>query len=421
MKSRVNIITVVRNDKNHIRETILSALAQTGVEVEYLVLDGASTDGTADIVHSFAEHLAYWHSRPDKGMYDAMNQAIAMAEGEWISILNSGDTYVNSTSLADAIAKADAESSVIFGHSIEVYPEWNHELYALPDTGMLRLAPTFRHGSALVRTDVQKSHPFDLDKTNRLGYALDWEMLHRLWREGHRFQMVDTFVEAYRTEGTSNHPYRNLLYNYRITSSETCNKLPYIGYFFKNIAIECVKGSCLYNIIHSFILQYMVNSVIPHIPFWSWRKAYLRLVGMKIGEGSFIMKKNYLINANRISVGKHSHINTQCILDGRGGITIGSCVSISHRVNIMTGSHDYKSRNFQGIFKPIVIEDYAWVGVGATILQGVTIGKGAVVCAGAVVTKEVPPYSVVAGVPAQTIDTRPDDLDYECKWDVPFT
>jgi acetyltransferase-like isoleucine patch superfamily enzyme len=87
----------------------------------------------------------------------------------------------------------------------------------------------------------------------------------------------------------------------------------------------------------------------------------------------------------------------------------------------MTGSHDYKSRNFQGIFKPIVIEDYAWVGVGATILQGVTIGKGAVVCAGAVVTKDVPPYAVVAGVPAQTIDTRPDDLDYECKWDVPFT
>ena len=421
MNPRVTIITVVRNDESHIRETIVSALAQSGVEVQYLVLDGASTDGTAEIIRSFANHLDYWHSKPDQGMYDAMNQAFAMADGEWISILNSGDTYVTSTSLADAIAKAEAESSVIFGHSIEVNDEWNRELRAVPDTSLLRFAPTFRHGSALIRTDVQKSHPFDLDKTDRLGYALDWEMLHRLWREGYKFQMVDTFIEAYRAEGTSNHPYRNLLYNYRITSCEAKNKLPYVGYLLKNSAVECLKSSCLYNFTHSFILEYMVNSIIPHIPFWSWRRAYLRLIGMKIGKGSFIMKKNYLINANRISVGEHTHINTQCILDGRGGITIGSSVSISHRVNIMTGSHDYKSRNFQGTFKPIVIEDYAWIGVGATILQGVTIGKGAVVCAGAVVTKDVQDYAVVAGVPAQIIEFRPEDLDYKCKWDVPLT
>ena len=421
MMPRVTIITVVRNDKQHIRETILSALAQTGVEVQYLVLDGASTDGTAEIIRSFEGQLAYWHSLPDRGMYDAMNQAIEMADGEWISILNSGDTYVSNTSLADAIALADSESSVIFGHSIEVNPEWNHEIRALPDTSLLRFAPTFRHGSALIGSEVHKTHPFDLSQENRLGYALDWEMLHRLWQEGYKFQMVDTFIEAYRIEGTSNRPYRNLLYNYRITSREAGNKLPFLKYLIKNVAIVWLKNSCIYKFSRSLILEYMVNSVIPHIPFWSWRRCYLRLVGMKIGEGSFIMKHNYFMNANLISIGKHSHINTQCILDGRGGITIGSSVSISHRVNIMTGSHDYKSRNFQGIFKPIVIEDYAWIGVGATILQGVTIGRGSVVCAGAVVTKDVPAYAVVAGVPAQTIGSRPEDIDYQCKWDVPLT
>ncbi len=421
MMPRVTIITAVRNDINHIRETILSALAQTGVEVQYLVLDGASTDGTADVIRSFEERLSYWHSKPDKGMYDAMNQALQMADSEWISILNSGDTYVAATSLADAIRQADPESSVIFGHSIEVHPEWNQEIRALPDTSLLKLAPTFRHGSSLVRTEVHKTYPFDLDKKEQLGYALDWEMLHRLWTEGYKFQMVDTFIEAYLAEGISNHPYRNLLYNYRITSDKANNKLPYIGYLLKNSAVVWLKNSCLYNFTRSFILEYMVNSVLPHIPFWSWRRCYLRHVGMKIGEGSFIMKQNYFINANLISIGEHSHINTQCIIDGRGGLTIGSNVSISHRVNIMTGSHDYKSKNFQGIFKPIVIEDYAWIGVGSTILQGVTIGRGAVVCAGAVVSKDVPEYTVVAGVPAQPIGTRPKDLDYQCKWDVPLT
>jgi acetyltransferase-like isoleucine patch superfamily enzyme len=421
MMPRVTIITVVRNDINHIRETILSALAQTGVEVQYLVLDGASTDGTVEIIQSFGDRLSYWHSQPDKGMYDAMNQAIGMADGDWISILNSGDTYVSPTSLMDAISQAEADSSVIFGHSIEVNPEWNHEIRALPDTSLLKFAPTFRHGSSLIRTEVHKTHLFDLDKKDSLGYALDWEMLHRIWSEGYKFQMVDTFIEAYLAEGVSNHPYRNLLYNYRITSSKAGNKLPFIKYLLKNTAVVWLKDSCFYNFIRSFILNYMVNSVIPHIPFWSWRRCYLRSIGMKIGEGSFIMKKNYFINANLITIGDNSHINTQCILDGRGGLTIGSSVSISHRVNIMTGSHDYKSKNFQGIFKPIVIEDYAWIGIGATILQGVTIGKGAVVCAGAIVTKDVPAYAVVAGIPAVQIDTRPQDLDYKCKWDVPLT
>ena len=421
MMPRVTIITVVRNDKQHIRETIVSALAQTGVEVQYLVLDGASTDGTADIIRSFEGQLAFWHSSPDRGMYDAMNQAIKMADGEWISILNSGDTYVSSTSLADALAQTDSESSVIFGHSIEVNPEWKHEIRAVPDARLLRFAPTFRHGSALIRREVHKTHLFDLSQEKRLGYALDWEMLHQLWQEGYKFQMVDTFIEAYRVEGTSNHPYRNLLYNYRITSRGVSNKLPFIKYFIKNVAVVWLKNSCIYNFSRSLILEYMVNSIIPHIPFWSWRRCLLRHAGMKIGEGSFIMKRNYFMNANLISIGKHSHVNTQCILDGRGGITIGSSVSISHRVNIMTGSHDYKSTNFQGIFKPIVIEDYAWIGVGATILQGVTIGRGAVVCAGAVVTKDVPAYAVVAGVPAKTIGSRPKNLDYECKWDVPLT
>jgi len=64
--------------------------------------------------------------------------------------------------------------------------------------------------------------------------------------------------------------------------------------------------------------------------------------------------------------------------------------------------------------RPIVIEDYVWIGVGATILPGVKLGKGAVVAAGAVVTKDVSPFSVVAGIPAKQIALRPDNLNYKC-------
>lgn len=113
------------------------------------------------------------------------------------------------------------------------------------------------------------------------------------------------------------------------------------------------------------------------------------------------MKNTYIMNANRIKIGDFSHINRGCVLDARGKIEIGNNVSVSHNVNIMTGSHDIKSSCFIGVFKPIKIEDYAFIGVGATILQGVRIGKGAVVCAGAVVTNDVDDFDIVAGIPAK--------------------
>ena len=126
------------------------------------------------------------------------------------------------------------------------------------------------------------------------------------------------------------------------------------------------------------------------------------------------MRKCYVMNANFLTIGKYSHINRGCLVDARGRITIRDNVSVSHNVNIVTGSHDAMSPDYVGIFKPIVIKDYVWLGVGCTILQGVTIGRGAVVAAGEVVTKEVGDYEIVGGIPAKKIGERPRNLGYRC-------
>ena len=121
------------------------------------------------------------------------------------------------------------------------------------------------------------------------------------------------------------------------------------------------------------------------------------------------------------SIGDYSHINRGCLIDARGYVTIGNNVSISHNVSIVTGGHNPQSAFFEGRFKPITIENYVWVGVGAIILQGVRIGEGAVVCAGAVVTKDVGEYEIVAGVPAKKIGIRTNNLDYHCRWETLLT
>lgn len=421
MSDKISVITVVYNDAANIRATMESFFAQTWDNKEYIVIDGGSTDGTADIIKEYADRLAFWCSEKDDGMYDAMNKGIEYASGNWINILNSGDLYVEKTSLENAITSISTDNvDVIYGNSIEIDNVFKKQIIASDNTGNLEYYPVYRHGSSLIRAEIHKKFKFDLTKRDKLGYSLDWYTIFSIYKNGYKFKKTDVYIEAYKKEGTSNHPVKNLWYNYQITSGMKFNMKKFI-FMLKTFAIILFQNSCLYKWVKAFILEVIANDFLSITPFWTIRKAILKRIGLRIGKGSFIMKKNYFINPNLVSIGEYSHINRDCIIDGRGGIKIGNSVSISHRVNIMTGSHDMNNETFQGIFKPITINDYAWIGIGATILQGVTIGEGAVVCAGAVVTSDVDAYCVVGGIPAKKIKDRSKTLKYRCVWNVPFT
>lgn len=161
-----------------------------------------------------------------------------------------------------------------------------------------------------------------------------------------------------------------------------------------------------------FFTDYFVNHVFSYIPFWIIRKAYYVICGAKIGKGSQFDMGTIFLDINRLKVGNHSHINRNCLIDARGKLIICNNVSISQRVVIMTEGHNYRSPKFETVKNNIIIDDYVWIGVNAIIIGDVHIGEGAVVCAGSVVTKDVDPYTVVAGVPAKVIRTRPKELSY---------
>lgn len=140
--------------------------------------------------------------------------------------------------------------------------------------------------------------------------------------------------------------------------------------------------------------------------------AYRRL-GVRIGPGSTILMTTEMHHAKGLSIGANTIINQHCYLDGRGGLRIGQNVNISSHVVLVAGSHEVQDgEKFMGVAKPIIIEDYVWLCTRVTILPGVTVGYGAVVAAGAVVTKSVEQYSIVAGVPARKIGERTKDLRY---------
>ena len=129
-----------------------------------------------------------------------------------------------------------------------------------------------------------------------------------------------------------------------------------------------------------------------------------RLTGRKMDDSFRMFPPFYTDFGKNITIGKDVFINSGCHFQDQGGITIGDGSLIGHNVVLATINHDLSPlKNRENHYAPIVIEDHVWVGSNATILQGVTIGRWSVVAAGAVVTKDVLPFTVVGGVPAKVI------------------
>lgn len=117
-KPKISIITACYNAESSIEETIQSVMSQTYGNIEYIVVDGASTDGTMDIVSQYKKKISHVISEPDKGIYDAFNKGVLMATGEVIHILNAGDFYVDHTVVHDVMNTFIEESDLEYIHGI---------------------------------------------------------------------------------------------------------------------------------------------------------------------------------------------------------------------------------------------------------------------------------------------------------------
>lgn len=157
-------------------------------------------------------------------------------------------------------------------------------------------------------------------------------------------------------------------------------------------------------ILNEYLLFWL--HLIGNIPSHHVRRFFYRLAGMRIGRGSTIHTGARFYEPSGISIGKDSIIGESVVLDGRARLSIGSHVAFASEVMVYNAEHDVHHESFRPIQAEVVIDDYVFVGPRAIILPGVHIGKGAVVGAGAVVTKDVPSGTIVGGVPAKKIADR---------------
>lgn len=162
----VTVVTVVYNDAQNIEKTLLSVINQKYPNLEYIVIDGGSTDGTVDIIKKHENNITYWISEKDKGIYDAMNKGIDLASGEWINFMNSNDLFYHSTTIYDVFKDCPKDVDFIYGYFIRRKEGIDEYIgLRLPFDEIWKDMP-FSHQALFSKTALMKQNKFCL--TNKI-------------------------------------------------------------------------------------------------------------------------------------------------------------------------------------------------------------------------------------------------------------
>lgn len=195
---KISVVTVCYNAVQTLEKTMLSVLNQTYPDVEYIIIDGGSTDGTVDIIKKYADRLAYWVSEPDKGIYDAMNKGIKVATGEWICFLNSGDSFYERAILEKVFKDVDINNDfvdVIYGDMILNYSFVDLISYPL-SLSMFNQTFPFSHPSSFVKLVYMKSMYFD----TQYKFAADYDFFLKLYCEKKKFAYKNMIISIFEAE-----------------------------------------------------------------------------------------------------------------------------------------------------------------------------------------------------------------------------
>jgi glycosyltransferase involved in cell wall biosynthesis len=195
----VTVVTVVYNGEASVEETIQSVIGQTYSSVQYILIDGGSTDKTLEIVDRYKDKIDIVVSGPDKGIYDAMNKGLALAKGTWINFMNVGDRFYDSKTLESVFSlPALDEFSIIYGNHEVLYDAGKRMKYPA-SLNQLWKGMTIQHQSIFVKTERLKNRPFDLSYK----YAADFDLVYDCFKNGEKFLYIDQCMSTVSALGVS--------------------------------------------------------------------------------------------------------------------------------------------------------------------------------------------------------------------------
>ena len=227
----ISVITVSYNAVATIEQTILSVINQTYPNIEYIIIDGGSKDGTIDIIRKYADQIAYWVSEPDEGIYDAMNKGIKIATGEWINFMNCGDSFLDMKVLnkifISSILNEYEGVDILYGNRVSVYSfgKYFHLVDSLENFS--KSFPIF-HQSTFVRRVLLENNLFDLE----YNICADYNQLFSLYKQGYVFKYIPQYISICECENGVSTQLRNELKRVKENELIINNKLSFKSYFY---------------------------------------------------------------------------------------------------------------------------------------------------------------------------------------------
>lgn len=207
---KVTVVTAVLNDAGHIEQTILSVISQTDIEIEYIIVDGGSKDGTLELIGKYKDKISLLISEPDRGVYDAMNKGIKYSTGDFVYFLNSGDVLLNPSILSKIkLEELKERNAIIYGNVVVAYG--NIEALEKPRP-FFKSKMKFKgigicHQSMFFPGELIRNEKYDLS----YNIAADYDLAYRLWRKGTEFLYRDITIAKYDWgKGISSNPYKLL-------------------------------------------------------------------------------------------------------------------------------------------------------------------------------------------------------------------
>lgn len=196
----VSVVTVVKNDRPKIQDTIESVLKKKDNRVEYIVVDGGSTDGTLEIIGRYSRHIDRLVSEPDRGIYDAMNKGVRLASGAYLLFINSGDLLYGPCDVEELLALLSVEGpDIVYGNVLKQY-ENGFSKVEVPPSFEKPLYSTICHQGIIMRTALLRELPFN----TRYKYDADFDQLIRLQKRGKvKSRYIDRIVSVYDDGGVT--------------------------------------------------------------------------------------------------------------------------------------------------------------------------------------------------------------------------
>lgn len=255
-RPHISIITVVRNSSGELEKTIISVLSQDYPQIEYIIIDGGSTDGTVEVIKRYSGQIACWTSEPDKGIYDAMNKGIMQAGGEWILFMNAGDVFADDQILSQVFFNNHDCEDIIYGDSIADYSQFMVLHKALPLSDLWKGMP-FSHQAMLTKSGLLKTSSFSAAYT----IAADYDLVYRLFSEQRRFLYIPVPFCIFEVNGVSNQRYMRSLKEMYGINKKYGHITPVVLLHFGKLLVAVIFALIGYAIVPRNIMLRVVKSM----------------------------------------------------------------------------------------------------------------------------------------------------------------